>query len=272
MGVATALTRKEAVREKAMNPSRSVSIRALFLVAVSFLCTLPMVASAQVTLRQIGHPTWEPVDAHIFTAPIGTVESPCCDLFLDTATTALPPPNHVPDSILFIGPGAPHDPPYDQEFAAGLASSGFREATTFSTSEFSLPSAVYAMWMIVPTARSPYSGKSQDFESGPIIPNELFPITVNGTALRNAQAWDPFVGNFVRDSLPVIGTLYDPVRYQDVDGDSHFPVFYADAIDFGPAVDPAAAAASYEYQVEMRDSTGAGWDISARFRVNPHHR
>lgn len=220
------------------------------------LAALP--AFGDVTATKVGNPTWAPVDFHTFSAPLGT--PPNFPEFAQTEAALLSPPNHVHVSGLGIGPGAAHAGPYTHEFADGVASAGFVDKSSFTPSEFSLPLGVWSVWMIVPTDGAP-TGSSPDFASGPIIPNSLFPISVAGTAFRNGALFDPDLGTFSRKSL---ASLNPPFL---VDGDSHFPIFYADAVDFGPAgTNPLG---NYDYQVLMRDQLGNGWDIHDQFSVVP---
>ncbi len=67
---------------------------------------------AAVTFTPIGTPTWEPVDVHLFSAPVGT--APNYPGFAQTTGALLPPPNHQPHPDLGIGPGVAHPPPYDK--------------------------------------------------------------------------------------------------------------------------------------------------------------
>ena len=76
-------------------------------------------ASQHVQLRPIGTPTWRPVGFQLFSAPIGTADSGYVE-FGETMEALLPAPNHVPHPDLGVGPGAAHQPPYDDELAAGV--------------------------------------------------------------------------------------------------------------------------------------------------------
>src|SRR2546427_3173708 len=67
-----------------------------------------------VKLKQIGDPIWKPADFHVFTAAIGTPADNFGE-FQQNEIALLPPPNHQVCSELGIGPGAPHQPPYNRE-------------------------------------------------------------------------------------------------------------------------------------------------------------
>ena len=211
-----------------------------------------------VRLERIGSPIWRPADFHLFSAPIGTPESGFAE-FVTTVLSLLPPPNHQFHPQLLVGPGAPHPPPYDAELAGGVAALGFDEGRVFGASEFSGANGIYLVWMTVPDPGT--TGSSPDFASGPIIPNELFPITITGVSTRNNRSFDPALANFS------VQPLDDPnlTPSFDVDGHSHFPFFIAEATIFGPGdVGPAG---NYKYTIIMRDQQGNGWTIHAHFVV-----
>jgi len=56
-----------------------------------------------VQMTPIGHPTWHPVDFHMFSAPVGTTASGYAE-FAATMQALLPPPNHVWYKTLGVGP------------------------------------------------------------------------------------------------------------------------------------------------------------------------
>jgi hypothetical protein len=240
------------------------SALAAFVVACTAMLYVTPVSSAPppahgVKATPIGNPTWKPVDFHLFSAPIGTAQTGYAE-FADTALALLPPPNHVFVDGLFVGPGAPHAPPYDTEFANGVANLGYHEGVHFATSEFSGGSAVYLVWMTVPAPGT--IGSSPDFVSGPIIPNALFPIHGIGTDEHDGKPFS-FVGE------AVVPPLDDAIaaRFAGLDGHSHFPMYWADNADFGPA--GAKLAGSYRYVIDMTDQTGNGWHVEAHFTIGP---
>lgn len=244
---------------------RPVRFTLWLIVVVALLAGSAMASSAApamdtrpsvVILKPIGHPTWKPVDFHLFSAPIGT--APNYEEFYLTEQALLPPPNHVPHPDLGIGPGAPHQPPYDTELAQGVAAQGYREARRFNLSEFTNGEGVWLVWMTVPNPGT--TGSSPDFASGPIIPNSLFPIHVESLAFHNGQRI-PDVGVF---DVPKLDSNLNPPFY--VDGHSHFPIFLADNADFVPMPNLRG---SYEYRTTMIDQQGNGWLIVAEFAIGP---
>jgi len=224
--------------------------------ALSLVLALPAVGSVEIT--PIGNPTWEPVDFHLFSAPVGTPETGFIEFAL-TAMSILAPPGHVGHDQIGIGPGAPHDPPYDSELADGLANLGIADKEVFTVPEFSFPNAVWLVWMVVPAAGAP-TGSSPDFDNGPIIPNSICPITFSGVTLRNGELFDPYWAS----ETPALNVLDPPY---EGDGHSHFPEFNADAWELGViATDPDGM---YEYQFTVVDNAGNGWNIITRFEVVP---
>ena len=206
----------------------------------------------------MGNPTWKPADLHLFSAPVGTADTGYAE-FGETALAILPPPNHVFNPTLLVGPGAPHQPPYTSEMAQGVAALGYHQGVRFSRSEFSNGMGVWLTWMTVPAPGT--AGSSPDFDSGPIIPNSLFPIHVEGVSLHNGQMFNPWLASF---DVPALDQIDPPFL---VDGSSHFPVHIADNADFGPP--GAKLRGSYVFRLQITDATGNGWKVEAHFAVGP---
>lgn len=242
--------------------SRRSALQVLLVLAIVLFPSAALAAGGPppaqgVHITPIGSPTWRPVDFHLFSAPIGV--APDYAGFGETAFGILPEPNHTYHPDLFVGPGQPHDPPYDQEMADGVAAQGFREGVRFSQAEFSNGMAVYTVWMTVPFPGT--TGSSPDFAAGPIIPNSLFPIHVEGISTHNGKMFDPWLTAF---DVPALDENLDPPF--DVDGHSHVPIFIADNADFGPG---GNLRGSYTYQLTMLDATGNGWLVEAHFAIAP---
>jgi hypothetical protein len=242
-------------RSKALLPYLVVGLS----LAVALAAPAAASAAGNVQSKPIGHPVWKPTDLNLFTAPIGTAASGYAE-FGETLQAILPEPYHRPHPDLGIGPGDPHAGPYNTEIRRGLQSLGLHPGGQFTVEDFSAGNGIWLAYMVVP--RSPGSapkGSSPDFDFGPIIPNTLFPIDVTGFSERFGE---PF--SVLTDfSVPALDASLDPPF--DVDGHSHFPVFIADNIDFGPAgVDPAGR---YEWTIRMLDQTGNGWEITVRFVI-----
>jgi hypothetical protein len=207
-------------------------------------------------LTHIGHPTWKPVDIHLFAAQIGTAADGYAE-FYPQLGYILPPPYHLFNpAIGGIGPGAPHQPPYNTEMAKGLAKLGYHQGVEFRRSEFSNGMGVYIVWMTVPDPG--VTGSSPDFASGSIIPNALFPITISGVSYHNNKVFDAYLA-------PTFG-VPDIIAWGfNKDGHSHFPDIIADNADFGPA--GAKLNGSFVYAIDEIDASGNGWHIDAHFAV-----
>jgi hypothetical protein len=215
-----------------------------------------------IRLREVGDPTWEPVDFHLFTAPLGTPESGFAE-FGELVEALWPAPEHLPISpALGIGPGAPHGPPYRRELAKAVKANGLVDRDVFPAVAFSARSgnAVYLAGTLIPRARA--RGRSPDFDAGWIIPNRVMPITVSGISQRNGESFDPFLAP--ETDIPALDEDLAP-QFGDLDGHSHIPFITGDNQLFGPPGTPVQG--FYRYQITMRDRTGSGWNIVARFRV-----
>jgi hypothetical protein len=227
--------------------------------AVALAAPAAASAAGNVQAKPIGDPIWNPTDLNLFTAPIGTASSGYAE-FGETQQGILPEPYHRPHPALGIGPGDPHAGPYTHEIRRGLKSLGLQRGGQFTVADFSDGNGIWLAFMVIP--RSPGSapnGSSPDFDFGPIIPNSLFPIEVTGFAERFGE---PFSVLAAFGVPPLDASLEPPF---DVDGHSHFPIFIADNIDFGPAdVDPSGR---YEWTIRMLDQTGNGWEITVTFVI-----
>ena len=150
-------------------------------------------AGAAVIVTPVGSPLFVAADFHLFAAPIGTAASGYAE-FSETQQLILPPPNHLPNPTLSIGPGAAHAGPYDHEMADGVAANGYIEGTTFTTEQYSNGSGVYFVFMLLPSTGSP-AGSSPDFASGPILANAVFPLTISGVTFTNGTLNDTLARN-----------------------------------------------------------------------------
>jgi hypothetical protein len=214
-------------------------------------------APPDITALPLGHPIWKPVDFHMFAAPIGTESSGYVE-FNQTMQMLLPPPDHVWDPALGIGPGAAHVGNYSYELRDSVRALRLRERQMYMQSEFTQGQGVFLVWMNVPSPGT--NGSSPDFGRGPIIPNALFPIHVTGTDYRNGRTFSVLADFEVPPLDANLGK-----RYAGLDGHSHFPIFIADNADFGPTGTPQGG--SYSYVVTMLDKSGQGWIVVGRFDI-----
>lgn len=213
-------------------------------------------ARAGVIVTSVGNPSFVPTDFHQFAAPIGTAASGYAE-FTQTMQAILPPPDHVLNPILGIGPGAPHAGPYDQEISQGVLANGFAESSMFTTSQYSNGTGVFLAFMLVPGPNSP-TGSSPDFASGPIIPNQIFPLSIDASTFTNGT----FNDALAQFQVPAIDQV---PGFEGLDGYSHSPLFFADNFDF--ASRPISG--DYEYRISLLDAAGNGYQITAEFQVVP---
>jgi hypothetical protein len=209
----------------------------LYAAALAIWLAFPLAAPAQlaqVTVTPVGTPSFDVVDTHLFSGP----------------TDAFPTlfPNHFPTRIV-------HGPSFDQEFSDGLALTGLPEKAVYSVAEFTAPSAVHLGYVLVPSANAP-TGSTQDYASGPIIPNGNLPITISGDVFLNGSMYEQDAFNV---TLPPIDGF---------DGRSHFLVEHWENSDFAP---PGlnSLVGNYEYRLSMRDGNNNGYNIVSQFQVIP---
>jgi len=196
-------------------------------------------------ITTVGTPGYQVTDLHLFAAPTGS------------------PPDYPEAGTSFAAlfplhfPRVPHQPPYSQEFASGLASTGFPQGDVFSVSQFIPPSGIHLGFVLVPGPGAPI-GSSPDFTSGPIIPLSVQPITAGGDVFLNGAL-------FERNAFGFVGLISTP----GIEGGSHFLVdlFENSATGLGPSLTNLAGA--YEYRVTVRDVNGNGYDILAQFQAVP---
>ena len=223
--------------------------------AVLLLALGSSAANAGVVVTKIGTPTFKPVDLHQFAAPIGTAASGYAE-FLQTLELLLPPPNHLNNPTLGIGPGAAHSG-FDHELADGLAAHGFLNASQFTTDQYSNGTGVYLAFMLVPDVGAP-SGSSPDFASGPILANADLPLDAFAETFTNG-VFNDIQGSF---SVPPINTV---TGFETFDGHSHIPLFFADNFDFATLTHTG----KYEYRITLRDKNQSGYNIVTSFALVP---
>jgi hypothetical protein len=232
--------------------------RVLFLASLCVIGVGPT-ARATVIVTQVGAPTFVPTDFHLFAAPIGTAATGYAE-FLQTLQLILPPPNHVFNPIVSIGPGDPHPGPYDQEIGKGVATNGFVDSTTFPAADYSNGTGVFLAFMIVPGPGSP-TGSSPDFTSGPIIPNAIFPLMFAAGTFTNGTFNDISASPF---QVPAVDQIDE--RFVGLDGYSHVPFFLGDNFDFATQ---EFITGNYEYRISLLDAAGDGYQIVVPFSVVP---
>ncbi len=148
-----------------------------------------------------------------------------------------------------------------------LQTSNTSITTTFPSTALVNGNAIYLGYTVYPNANAP-TGASFDSASGPIIPNGVFPITMNMTIQNGGvdyvvpDAFDmPSYAGFATSAAPPL-----PAVPNAGDGDSHrhFITLIADLVAVTPG---GALAGNYTWSYQLRDATGAGYDFTVPFTV-----
>ncbi len=201
----------------------------------------------------VGTPTWEPTGAVLTTGSVGISTNSGEIGWLSTLTA----PDHTfYDAEGVFGPGHAHQAPYDDELYAKFVAHGFTAKQTFEVAEFTPPSGVMLLIMIIPSTQAEL-GSSVDFTTGPIIQNALFPVLTDGDLYRNGTLFNP---NF-DGSWPGYDKFMPPIA---ADGASHFFLAYDANTSFGSG-EPAQG--NYEFRISAIDASGSGWSMIVPFAV-----
>lgn len=212
------------------------------------LSGLVLAQSPEVTLTEVGSPIWRPSDFQMFTAPASTQ-----DEFFGVVNTLLP--LEGPAAVPYV----PHDPPYGAELSTNAAAGGFTSQSVFHRDDILLqPNAVYFSQMFLPDPGS--EGSSRDFESGPVIPNSIFPITRNVDVWLDGVLVDSLTGNDGAFNVRPGDAPFDGTSHRAYIQNVYYP--WDDDLTAGPL-------GNYELRHSFRDLQGNGWDVIAPFRVIP---
>ncbi|HEX2875891.1 MAG TPA: hypothetical protein VHP33_31790 [Polyangiaceae bacterium] len=206
--------------------------------------------------RPIGDPPWEITQALPVVGDVGALETGP-DSYFDWVSKFFGS-THVysPTERAFL-PGEPHDGPYGSELALLAEAAKLAPTQQLTEAQFSPPSGLVLLVMIGPGAAAP-SGSSPDFDNGPILPNELFPISATGGVYRQGQPYDLDFG----DRILGYDALSKPI---DVEGASHFFLSFGENASFGPTDAPLSGA--YEFSLRATDRYGTGWELTVPFAV-----
>jgi hypothetical protein len=169
----------------------------------------------------------------------------------DSLDTMLAPNHGASRGITW---GDAHDGPYGDELAALVVAAGLENKTTFTEEELSPPNFIVWMFTLVPLEGSPV-GSSPDGDTL-IISNSMHPIENSGDLLHDGEVFDAeFEGHSL--GMDGLGQAYD--------GFSHELIVWFSGAAYGPP--DASLPGPWELQLELIDSTGAGWQTSTLFRV-----
>lgn len=202
--------------------------------------------SGPLVQTRVGSPTWEVGEVAIFSAPVGTSSSLAP---LEAELTRLFGPEHMTaGNGAVLVDGAPHGGPYETELGRRLAAGAVTPGHLFHVSDWTAPQGLVFVALLVPGAGAP-TGSSSDAVSGPIIPASAYPLRSAGALFHDGALVDPAFD----------GSLGPP---DGLDGRSHQFVIMVETTEFIPG-----SPGEYRMRMEMRDATGAGWDVLATFDV-----
>jgi hypothetical protein len=207
------------------------------------------------TREPVGVPLWQPARAVLFSGNVGAAGESRNVLM----QTVLAPRHKFYSVEKELGPAVPHLPPYEDEIYDLFDARGIKPSQAFDDVQFTAPQAVMMMMAVVPAAGAGFAGSSFDFESGPIIPNYMFPIRVDGELYRDGRLFDSNL-----DTVYVGPDRFTPPLAGD--GASHLFVGFGDNGVLARA-QPIPPDGSYEYRVSMTDAVGAGWKLRVPFKV-----
>ena len=197
-----------------------------------------------IELVMVGQPIWKPVDVQIFAAPQGS--------WLETFGCVLGSPQHrVDHDRKMILPGAAHGPLYELEISQGLARCGLSARRSFSRAEFQ-QGLIFAT-MIVPREGAAPHGKSPDFDNGLVLPEDLFPMVLDGDLFLHGAGTDWFQGSVMSLSRAQGGSS---LFY------SHLPLAISATASGAPAT-----SGTFELFYDISDRHGYGWILQLPFAV-----
>jgi hypothetical protein len=202
------------------------------------------------TRAPIGAPTWEPVGAVIFREPVVGTDDDVP--FLGTVLG----PNHLRYATVgAFGPGSPHAGPYDGELDALLSAQHLFPLQQFPYHSVGGGPSIAIMVVIRPSPGAAV-GRSADFESGPIIPNALFPLRVA------ADLQPPMLDPAFDATIPGTDAFMPPIA---ADGASHAFLRFRASTTFARA--QIGRIGAYALNVTVTDATGAGWTLTIVFSI-----
>ena len=212
------------------------------LMVVSFFGTTAH-AQAEVELIANGEPLWEVQAFGRVVVPVAGTSGNAINREVRQLATDVLGTLHGDE----FTPGVPHERPYDNEFRHALAEAGHINTDTFLSHEIRLPNIVMKPFVIVPTEDAPL-GPSHDFENGPVLPEEIFPIERNFWVNLNGVK---------------LGERTRVLIHDNVDGDrSHQP-----AIMWTGRTPSEPTVGEWEWIEVLTDATGNGWTIIDTFDV-----
>jgi hypothetical protein len=216
--------------------------------------------------NKIGSPIWDPRGAIVVLAAIGprgqksSVLGWLSSFFAGTheyyASTNVFGPNGSEASR------SRHQPPYELEMltrASEFLPRALVHRQAFTAREYTTPSGIMLLFNLIPTGEGP-TGPAVEFDSGPIIPNELFPLGLNVDIFYGEQV----VFSSGDSSYPGYDMITEELREDglEVYGASHVMMMY-------PANDTYTGllTGNFEYRITITDSDSYGWNVVVPYAV-----
>ena len=270
-------TRTASIQPIHIHNTRKLSYYFLHCLSVTLVLAPCTFCYAVEELKKIGNPRWEPRGQVVISVPFSTVfdRSEEANLIKKGVVADALGGNHVlPDgpippagrtsAVMF--PGAQHDGPYDDELREAWAAQGFINTDVFTFKEARNPSHLLFGRVLVPSVDAPLD-VSPDGTHGPVIPNEIFPITKTRAVSFNGRTPE-LVG--VPRPIGALGTSGPIV---DTNGDEHdhtglnwsHVVVSEEATWVNPNRPESGILGSYIDRRTYLDAEGNGWEITNRY-------
>jgi hypothetical protein len=215
----------------------------------------------------VGTPAWEPTGAIILPASVNTYTFTTLPGWLGSFLEGY---HRLYRDAGIFGPGKVHLPPYDEELSMlAAAKADPRGVPTpmlprqqYTLAEYTAPSGIVLLFSLVPSVGAPM-GLAAEFDDGPIIPNSVFPLSIDPDVYLNDELRQP-AGD---TEYPGYDMLREPVRVDDdgnpieVEGASHVILAFPLNDTF------AGGTGQFQYQVRIIDRNSEGWLVMAPFTV-----
>lgn len=207
-----------------------------------------------VDTERVGGPVWEPVDFRLVPAEVGTAATGYGEALAFVDERLGDAHAYSPTDQFFL-PEAPHQGPYQVELERAF---GDISRTTFTIDEFTPPGGVVAMFTLVPLQGAPTATSHDAPDGGPVLPDEIFPLTMGG----EGRAGDEVLDEDFYLQLPA------PSQWTGapgIGGASHVVLFFPTSHEMAPEGTPLPG--SYSLSLIVQDATEQGWTVDMRFTV-----
>jgi hypothetical protein len=202
----------------------------------------------EAVVTPIEAPLWAPTDFVIFKSETGKLRDAT-----DIINCLMPPEEHIWDVpsmqwLPAVEGGVESD--YGTDMSRAVEACGFTSTRLLQPQDLEDPSAIFLGFMIVPGPDAP-SGRTIDFEDGPLIPEALFPLETSLNFYREGELVD-YITEIIHPRLDDLGI---PGM-----GLSHVPMLLLQAASLAaPNMDTAGV---FRWSLRVEDATYAGYDIT----------